>query len=105
MAVDRVLIQRNQQVDPVPHVGYWLQPRADRKKGVAAANDRLIGVVRIQMQPTAAEDLREDIAGRCDALSGCASDADGKGPLHRHSPSGDRFPRCSLPAPEWFAPD
>ena len=57
-------------------------PRADREKSVPAADDRLIGVVSIQVQAAAAEDLREDVAWRSDALTGGASDADGKGLPH-----------------------
>jgi hypothetical protein len=52
--------------------------------GMATSNDRLIGVVSIQVQPSAAKDLCEDIARRSDALTGGASDADGKGLPHKY---------------------
>src|SRR6202043_2686130 len=82
VAIHRVLIQRDQQVQAVAHVGDFFRSGADREKRVTAADDRLIGVVSIQVQPSAAKDLCEDVARRSDALTGGASDADGKALLH-----------------------
>ena len=49
---------------------------------MAASNDRLIGIVGIQVQTATAEDLCEDVARGRDSLTGSASDTDGEGPLH-----------------------
>ena len=83
MAIHGVLVQRDQQVDAVTHVGDLFRAGANRQKSVAAANDGLIGVVGIQVQAAPAEDLCEDVARSGDTLSGRASDADSKGLLHR----------------------
>src|SRR5437879_3789704 len=90
MAIHRVLVQRDQQIHAVAHVGDLFWASTDRKKSVPPADDRLVGVVSIQVQAPAAEDLREDIAWRGDALTGGASDADGKGLLHDTLLSGIR---------------
>ena len=82
VAIHRVLIQRDQQIQAVTHVGDFFRASADREKSVATADDRLIGVVRIQVQAPAAENLREDVSGCSDALTGGASNADGEGLLH-----------------------
>ena len=50
---------------------------------MSPTNHRLIGVLGIQVHAAATEDFREDVARRSDALTGCASDADGEGLLHR----------------------
>ena len=48
---------------------------------MAPPNDRLIGIVGIQVQAAATEDFREDVARRGDTLTGGASDTDGEGLL------------------------
>ena len=53
VATDGVLVQRNQQIKPIPHVGDLLRTGADGKKSVATPNDRLVGVISVQMQATA----------------------------------------------------
>jgi hypothetical protein len=50
---------------------------------MAAANDGLIGVVGVEVQPATAEDLRKDVAGSGDALTGGASDTDAEGLSHK----------------------
>ncbi len=87
VAIHGVLVQRDQQIDAVTHVGDSFRAGANGEKSVAAANDRLIGVVSIQMQAAATEDFREDVARRGDTLTGGASDADGKGLLHTQPPN------------------
>ncbi len=82
VAIHRVLVQRDQQIQAVTHVGDFLWTSADRKKRVPTANDRLIGVVSIQVQAAAAEDFREDVARCCDALTSGAPDGNGEGLLH-----------------------
>ena len=44
---------------------------------MAAANDGLIGVIGVEMQPAAAEDLRKNIAGRGHTLTGRAANTYG----------------------------
>ena len=72
MAIHGVLVQRDQQVDPVAHVGDFLRAGANGQKGVATADDGLVGVVGVQMQAAAAEDLRENVARSGNALTGGA---------------------------------
>ena len=86
MSVHRVLVERDQQVDPVAHIGYLARTGANCQEGMAAANDGLIGVVRVQMQPAAAENLRKNIAGRGHTLTGGASDTHSEGLPHTHLP-------------------
>ena len=86
MAVHRVLIERDQQIDPVAHVGHFVGTGANGEKCMAAANDRLVRVVGVQVQPAPAEDLCEDIARRGYTLTGRATDTDGEGLTHRFSP-------------------
>src|ERR1700751_6013554 len=82
MTIHGVLVQWNQQVEVVPHVGDFFRAGANREKGVAASNNRLVGVVRIQVQATAAEDLCEDVARGRHSLTGGASNSNGEGLLH-----------------------
>ena len=53
MATDSVMVERDQQIKAIPHVGDLLRTGADRKKTVATPNDRLVGVISVQMQATA----------------------------------------------------
>ena len=55
---------------------------ANGEKSVAAANDGLIGVVGVEMEAAATEDLGENVAGSGDSLASCSSDANSKGLLH-----------------------
>jgi hypothetical protein len=50
---------------------------------MAAANDGLVGVVDVQVQPTPAEDFRENVTRGGNALTGGAADTDSEGLLHR----------------------
>src|SRR5688500_2637697 len=45
---------------------------------MAAANERLVSVISVQVQPAPREDARENVARRCDTLSGFAADANCK---------------------------
>ena len=82
VAVHGVLVERNEQVDPVTHVGDLLRARSNGQKSMAAANDGLIGVVGIQVKAPSTENLCENIARRGDSLTGRSSDTDSKGLLH-----------------------
>jgi hypothetical protein len=53
VATDGVLVERDQQIKAIPHVGDLLRTGADRKKSVATPNVRLVGVISVQMQATA----------------------------------------------------
>jgi len=80
--IHAVLVKRNEQVNAVTHVGDFFWARPNGKKCVAAPNNRLIGVVSVEVEAPAAEDLCENVARGGDALSSCASDTDSKGLLH-----------------------
>ena len=82
VTIHGVLIQRNQQVEAVTHIGNFLRASANREKRMAAANNRLVGVVGIQVQTTAAEDLCEDVARGRHSLTSGASNSNGEGLLH-----------------------
>src|SRR5882762_1647324 len=76
MAVHRVLIERDKDVDLVAHVAHRRIAGADGQKGVSAANDRLVGVVGIEMKSAPREDAGEDIPRGGDALAVLAANAD-----------------------------
>jgi hypothetical protein len=63
VAVHSVLVQRDQQIQAVAHVGDVLRTGANREKSVPTVDDRLISVVSIQVQAAATEDFCEDVAG------------------------------------------
>src|SRR2546422_8174690 len=68
-----------------PEAG-WVTRRGG-KKNVPATNDGLVGVVRVDVQPAADEDPRQNVAGRGDPLARRAANADGKvDSLHPSSP-------------------
>ena len=87
MAIHGVLIQRNQQIDPVAQLLHLVHAGANGKEGVAAADDRLVCVVGVHVQPTPAEDQCEDVARCSDTLTGRAADAEGKGVTHGFLPT------------------
>src|SRR6266498_4361095 len=64
MAIHRVLIEGNQNVELVTETENRGIAGAKREENVAATNDRLVGVVSVQVQPATDEDPRQDIAGR-----------------------------------------
>src|ERR1700677_4990938 len=86
MPIHGVLVERDQQVDPVAHVGDFVGAGADSEKRVAAANDGLVGVVDVQMESATAEDFRENITWGGNALSGGAPYSYSEGLPHRFSP-------------------
>ncbi len=92
MAVRRILVQRNQQIQVTVDGAHWIRSDADGKEGVAAADDGLIRVVCVQMESTAREDLGKDVARRGHALTRGASDTDAEGlPHERLSPPALHF--------------
>src|SRR5438445_11818706 len=79
-----VLVERNQQIDPVTHVGDRFGAGADRQQRVPAPNNGLIGVVGIQAEAPPAKDLRENITRRGHPLAPSTSNDDRKGLFHGH---------------------
>jgi len=77
-----VLVQWNQQIDPVTHVGDRFGAGANRQEGVTAPNNGLIGVVGIQAEAPPAKDLGENIARRGHTLARSTSNGDRKGLFH-----------------------
>src|SRR4030095_4208478 len=76
MAIHRVLIEGNQNVELVTESENRGIAGAKREENMAAANDRLVGVVGVQVQPPAHEYPRQDVAGRGDSLARRAADCD-----------------------------
>ena len=74
--IHRVLIERNEHVDLVTHVADRPVAGANGQEGVAAADDRLVGVVGVEMQPAPRKDARENVAGGGDSLAVLTADAD-----------------------------
>ena len=83
VTIHGVLIQRNQQIDSVAHALHLVDAGANGEKCVAAADDRLVGVVGVQMQPAPAEDQCEDVARRSHTLSGRAANTEGECLTHK----------------------
>src|ERR1700677_5157114 len=81
--VHSVLIERNQQVEFAVGGADLVRAGADGQEGMAAANDGLIGVVDVEMEAAAAEDLRKNIAGSGHTLTSGASDTYTEGLPHR----------------------
>src|SRR5919109_2686549 len=82
MPVHGVLVERNEQVNPVAHIGDRLRPGANRQQRMSAANNGLIGVVGIQAEPPPAEDFGEDVTRRGHTLARRATNGDRKGLFH-----------------------
>ncbi len=78
VAIHRVLIERNEDVDLVTHVAHGRIARANGQERVPAADDRLVGVVSIEMEPAPREDAGENVPGGGDALAVLAANADRK---------------------------
>ena len=76
MAIHRVLIEGNQNVELVTETENRGIAGAKREENVAAANDRLVRIVGVQVQSAAHEDSGQDITGCGDSLAGCASNCD-----------------------------
>ncbi len=82
VAIHGVLVQWDQQIDPIAHALHFIDAGANREKRMAAANDGLIRVVGVQMQPAPAEDQCEDVAWRGNTLTGRAANTNGEGLTH-----------------------
>src|SRR5213078_1333518 len=60
--IHRVLIKRDEHVDLVAHVEDRPVAGANGQESVAAANDRLVSIVSVEMQPAPRKDKRENVA-------------------------------------------
>src|SRR6266849_7801788 len=76
MAIHGVLVEGDDQVELVAGRQDRSVARSQGEKDVPATNDRLIGVVGVEVQATADEDTRQDVTWRSDTLTRCAADAD-----------------------------
>src|SRR5438132_14315390 len=76
MAIHRVLIERDEHVDLVAHVAHGRIARANGQECMPTTDDRLIGVVSIEMEPAPREDAGENVPGGGDALAVLATNAD-----------------------------
>ena len=76
--VHRILIERNQHVEAVAHAAHRRPAGTDRQEGVPSADDRLVRVVGIHVQPAPREELGEDVSRGGDALARGAADTDGE---------------------------
>ena len=79
MTIHRVLVQGNQEIDPIAHVSDLIWTCSDGQERMSATNDGLISVVGVQVETATTEDFREDVAGCRHTLTGSASDSDGEG--------------------------
>src|SRR5439155_2358078 len=78
---------RNEHGGVVAHAAHRLLAGADGEERVADADDGLVRVVGVNVEAAAGEQLRQDVAGRRDALAGSTADGDCEVDV-RHGPSG-----------------
>src|SRR5258708_30045241 len=76
MPIHRVLIERDENIDLVPHVSDRTVAGPNRQERVAAANDRLVSVVGVEMQSAPRKDERENVASGSDPLAVLSANAD-----------------------------
>src|SRR5580765_6434374 len=98
MAVHGVLIERHHDVELVAETQHRLVADAQREKNMAAAHDRLISVISVELKPPAHENAREDITGSGDALSSRAADCYRQIYFRHDDPSLAYFAATKLPA-------
>ena len=86
MAIHRVLVERDQQIELVAHVRHGIDTRPYGQQRVTTPDDRLIGVVRIQVQPSADEDPCKYVSRGGNTLSCSPADRDRESPIHSQPP-------------------
>src|SRR5207244_5090054 len=92
--VHGILIERNQEIEAIAEACHFLNPRANREQRMPAPNDRLIGVVSIQVEPTPSENLGKDVS-RCGHTLTCGpSNRNSESPVHKYSPFSWWLWRC-----------
>src|SRR6266496_6639388 len=74
--IHRVLIERNEDVDLVTHVADGPVTGADCQESVAPADDRLVSVVGVEMQPTPSKDKGENVPRGSDPLAVLTANGD-----------------------------
>src|SRR5437016_8545215 len=84
--IDGILIERNQQIDAIAEACHFLNSRANREQRMPASNDRLIGVVRIQVEATPCENLGKDVSRGGHTLPCGPSYRNSESPVHICSP-------------------
>ena len=85
--IHRVLIQRHEHVELVAVTQDRLVTRAEGQEDVTAANDGLVGIVGVDVEPAPDEDPRQNVAGSGNPLARRAANADGEvDSLHGSSP-------------------
>src|SRR3970040_872514 len=91
MAIHRVLIQRNEDVKFVTETKSRLVAGSESQEDVASANDRLVGVVCVQVKATAGGYAGQNISGSRYPLTRSAADSNRKINLsHDYPPGNDR---------------
>ena len=68
MPVHRILIQWNEHFQLVAHAPHRPVAGANCQEGMSAANDRLVSVIRINVEPASGEDPGQDVTRAGDAL-------------------------------------
>src|SRR5258708_16659141 len=76
MTVYCVLIERDQHVDLVAQIADRLIAGADGQECMPTSDDRLIGVVSVEMKPAPRKDAGQDVSRGGDALTVLAADGD-----------------------------
>ena len=76
VAIHRVLVERDEDVDLVAHAADRRVAGPNGEESVAAANDRLVGVVGVEVQAAPREDAGQNVSGGGDALTVLATDPD-----------------------------
>ena len=76
VAIHGVLIERDKDVNLVPHVAHRRIARPNGQERVSASDDRLIGIIGVEVEPAPRKNARENIPGGSDALTVLAADAD-----------------------------
>src|SRR5206468_7966804 len=81
MPVNRILIERNQEINAIAKTIDLLNTCANRKKGVPATNDRLVCVVCVDVEAAPYEEFGKDVPRRRHTLSGGSAYRDSKSAL------------------------
>src|SRR5207249_11493978 len=89
VSIHGVLIQRDEHIDLVTLTENGLVTRAEGQEDVTAANDGLVRIVGIHVEPAADEDPRQNVAGSGNSLARRATNTNGKvDSAHSSSPVG-----------------
>ncbi len=103
MAIHGVLIERYHDIDLVAETEHGFIAGPQREKNMPAADDGLVGIVGVQMQPAAHENARQNIARRGDTLACGTADRDREiNFCHDESPRSTHFDAVKFPAGIFF---